>query len=192
VDTETQWPEVATENPPARFRTPTFATSEVHTAISQFLAFEASLLDQDRLFDWLDLLDDAFVYIVPLRRDHERKQGGNRFMPAAYRVHDTKAALRHKVERLSTGHAWVEELASRTSRLLGVAVVLPTDVATDFAVTSSIVVYRQRGDQRDFEIIPGRHEDIVRRQEDGAFRLLRREVYLTEKCLSTNNLAILV
>ena len=171
---------------------PTFAPADVHSAITQFLAYEASLLDQDRMEEWLDLLEDDFVYAVPIREDRERKQGGNQFVRGNYRMHDSKPALRYRIERLLTGHAWVEELASRTSRLVGSVAVWSTEDPAVYHATSSIVVYRQRGDQRDFEIIPARHEDLLRQGADGTFRLVRRTTLLTEKCIATNNLAIIV
>lgn len=171
---------------------PRFAPAEVHSAVTQFLVYEAMLLDQDRLTEWLDLLDDSFVYSIPLRHDRERKQGGNSFVAGSYRIHDSKKALGYRISRLNTGHAWVEELPSRTSRLVGSVAVMPADKPDVYEAISSIILYRQHGDQRDFEIIPARHEDVLKRQADGSFRFLSRAVFLTEKCLSTNNLAIIV
>jgi 3-phenylpropionate/cinnamic acid dioxygenase small subunit len=170
---------------------PQFAAPDVHSAVTQFLVYEASLLDEDRMAEWLDLLDEDFVYEIPLRVDRERKQGGNRFAPGSYRMRDSKGALQNRINRLNTGHAWVEELASRTCRLVGAAAVTTTDRPSVVRAQSAVFIYRQRGDQRDFDIIPARHEDEILIDE-GSMRLLKRRVLLTEKCLSTNNLAIVI
>lgn len=47
---------------------PHFVPPDVRAAIADFLAFEASLLDDRRYQEWVDLVTDDFVYLVPTPR----------------------------------------------------------------------------------------------------------------------------
>lgn len=168
------------------------AENALYATVSRFLAYEAGLLDQDLLKEWLDLLDDEFTYRIPIRVDRERRAGGNNiYDPADYRINDTKAAMKVRIDRLYTGHAWAEELSSRTCRVVGSVNVQATDEPGTVRATSSSIVYRQRSVNLEWEIVAARHDDRIRLGPDGP-RLRSRVVYLTENTLATNNLAIIV
>lgn len=163
------------------------ADPAVCTAISQFLAFEAKLLDENRFEEWLALLDEGIDYHVPIRVSDDRpdrQSAANR-----YRLRDNMMLLRKRVERMTTGQAWAESPASRTVRVVGSVLVTPTDTPDRFEVDSSVLIYRQRALDEEADIIPVRRQDVVL-HEDGRCRLLQRTALLPWIALRTPNLAI--
>ncbi|GAA4483870.1 hypothetical protein GCM10023094_36080 [Rhodococcus olei] len=158
-----------------------------HTVIAQFLAHEARLLDEGREEEWLDLLDDDLLYTVPSRQSAEPRS--NEINRAAWRIRDTKAHVRTRVARLNTGHAYSEVPPSRTMRLVGSIEVVPTSESDVVEAHSSLLLYRQRGIDVHFDLIPCRRNDRIRLTDKGP-RLLVREVILTETSLKTANLGV--
>lgn len=158
-----------------------------YTLAAQFLAHEARLLDEGRDEEWLDLLDDELIYAIPVRQAAlPLSEEVNR---NAWRVRDTKAHIVTRVKRGDKGHAYSEVPPSRTSRLVGSVEVARTGQADVIAVYSTLLVYRQRGIDVHFDLIPARRNDLIRLTADGP-RLLSREVILTETSLKTPNLGV--
>jgi len=158
-----------------------------YTLAAQFLAHEARLLDEGRDEEWLDLLDDDLLYTIPVRQAALPQT--DEIDRNAWRVRDTKAHVVTRVRRGDKGHAYSEVPPSRTSRLVGSIEVAPTGRADVIAVYSTLLVYRQRGIDVHFDLIPARRSDLLRLTPDGP-RLLRREVILTETSLKTPNLGV--
>ena len=155
--------------------------------VSQFLAHEARLLDEGREEDWYNLLDDELVYTIPIRMATEPRS--MEIDRSAFRVHDTKGHIRTRIDRLATGHAWSETPGSRTMRLVGSVEITALPAADVVEVSSALLVYRQRGIDAYYNLIPCRRNDRLRLTVDGV-RLLSREVILTETILATANLGI--
>lgn len=156
---------------------------------SQFLAREARLLDEGREEEWFELLDDDILYSIPMRQATEpRSQEVDR---SAYRLRDTKAHLRTRLDRIQTGMAYSEVPASRTMRIVGSVEVTGKPEPDLVAVSSALLVYRQRGIDPHHDLIPCRRNDRLRLTSDGV-RLLSREVILTETILATPNLAVIL
>ncbi|MFG3289105.1 aromatic-ring-hydroxylating dioxygenase subunit beta [Streptomyces sp. NPDC048179] len=158
-----------------------------YTLVAQFLAHEARLLDEGREQEWFELLDDDLLYTVPSRQSTEpRDIEVNR---SAWRIRDTKAHVRTRLDRQNTGHAYSEVPPSRTMRLVGSVEVRATSEPGVVAAHSSLLLYRQRGIDVHFDLIPCRRNDRVRLTAAGP-RLLTREVILTETSLKTANLGV--
>jgi len=157
--------------------------------VNQFLALEARLLDEGREEEWFELLDDDVLYTIPIRQATEPR--ANEIDRTAFRVRDTKAHLRTRVDRIGTGMAYSEAPPSRTMRLVGSVEItgMPDPDLVD--VSSALLVYRQRGIDAHFDLIPCRRNDRLKLTRDGV-RLLRREVVLTETVLATPNLAVIL
>ncbi|MFC3574218.1 aromatic-ring-hydroxylating dioxygenase subunit beta [Streptomyces yaanensis] len=81
--------------------------------------------------------------------------------------------------------------SSRTLRVVGSILARPTDDPAVVAVSSSLLLYRQRGIDPHFDLVPCRRNDLIRLTEE-APRLLSREVILTEVTLATPNLGVLL
>ena len=165
------------------------ATPEIHTAVSEFLAHEARLLDYGREHDWLDLLADDLLYEIPIRSATEPRR--EEFDLVGYRIRDTKKHMETRISRLDTGHAYSEVPPSRTLRLIGSVEVHDTENEGEYTAYSSLLVYRQRGIDPHFDLIPARREDLIRFTPAGA-RLVRRRVLNTETSLETPNLAVIL
>ncbi|WP_411733440.1 aromatic-ring-hydroxylating dioxygenase subunit beta [Paeniglutamicibacter sp.] len=161
--------------------------ADLRAAITQFLATESRLLDEGREAEWLDLLDEDVLYEVPIRQASDPRS--REYAQPGYRMRDTKAHLRTRIERLATGIAYSEVPPSRTMRLVGSIEITPTDRADVIAVASALLLYRQRGIDPHFDLVPARREDTIRITAEGP-RLLTRRVLNTETSLETPNLAV--
>ena len=160
---------------------------ELLATVTQFLALEAKLLDEGREEDWLELLDEELLYVVPIRLATENR--ADEIQRGAFRIRDTKYHVRMRLQRLGTGHAYSEIPPSRTMRLVGSVLVQRTADADIVEVNSALLVYRQRGIDDHFDLIPCRRNDTLRLTAEGP-RLLTREVVLTEVGIATPNLGI--
>jgi hypothetical protein len=74
-------------------------------------------------------------------------------------------------------------------RLVGSVLVQRTADADVVEVNSALLVYRQRGIDNHFDLIPCRRNDTLRLTPQGP-RLLTREVVLTEVGIATPNLGV--
>lgn len=154
---------------------------------SQFLAHEARLLDEGREEEWFGLLDDELVYTIPSRQATEPRT--NEVNRNSFRLRDTKGHVRMRLDRLATGHAYSEVPPSRTMRLVGSVEIVGTPTADTVDVSSALLLYRQRGIDPHYDLIPCRRNDRLRLTADG-LRLLTREVILTETSIRTPNLGV--
>jgi 3-phenylpropionate/cinnamic acid dioxygenase small subunit len=161
--------------------------AELLATVTQFLALEAKLLDEGREEDWLELLDEDLRYVVPIRLATEDR--ADEVQHGAFRIRDTKYHVRLRLQRLATRHAYSEIPPSRTMRLVGSVLVQRTADADVVEVSSALLVYRQRGIDDHFHLIPCRRNDTLRLTAQGP-RLLTREVVLTEVGIATPNLGI--
>jgi len=160
---------------------------ELLATVTQFLALEAKLLDEGREEDWLELLDEELLYVVPIRLATENR--ADEIQRGAFRIRDTKYHVRMRLQRLGTGHAYSEIPPSRTLRVVGSVLVQRTADADVIEVSSALLVYRQRGIDDHFDLIPCRRNDTLRLTAEGP-RLLTREVVLTEVGIATPNLGV--
>jgi 3-phenylpropionate/cinnamic acid dioxygenase small subunit len=161
----------------------------LHSQVALFLAREAKLLDEGRDDEWFEMLADDLLYTVPVRQAAEpRSAEVNR---SAFRLRDTKADIRLRLARSKTGRAYSEVPPSRTLRVVG-GIDVSIGQAPDLIEASSpLLVYRQRGIDPHFDLIPCRRNDVLR-VGPGGLRLVSREVLLTETSLVTPNLGILL
>lgn len=165
----------------------TVVSPDTYALVAQFLGMESRLLDEGREDEWYELLDDDLLYTIPIRQAAEpRSKEVDR---TAFRVRDTKAHVRTRIDRVETGIAYSEVPPSRTLRLVGSIEVEATHQPDVVEVSSSVILYRQRGIDPHFDLIPCRRNDRVRLTPAGP-RLLSREVILTETSLATPNLGV--
>jgi 3-phenylpropionate/cinnamic acid dioxygenase small subunit len=149
-----------------------------HQAAHQFLVEEAALLDGADYAAWLDLLCEDIRYVMPVRVTTAR---GADFDENLY-------ALRKRVQRLATDHAWTEDPPSRTRHFVSNVRTFAGGGA-GLRVESSLLLFRSRGDTRPPDLLSAGRTDILRRVGDG-YRLARREIIVDESVLRTQNLAV--
>jgi N,N-dimethyl phenylurea N-demethylase beta subunit len=159
----------------------------LHYRVQQFLAWEALLLDEGRFEEWYALLDDNLVYGVPIRQATEDR--ADEYPAGSWLIKDTKPMIRVRIDRLKTGHAHAESPPSRTLRSVGSLCLLPSSSPGHIDATSSLVVYRQRGNERQADVFYARRNDrlICDAQE---LRLVRRTIQLIDTTLPAPNLSI--
>lgn len=169
--------------------TKNFASEATVHQVSQFLGYEAMLLDERRFWDWFALLDDEIIYQVPLRT--VREFGKDEFPPNAWRQRDNKAMMETRIKRLFTGSAWAEDPPSRTVRSVGSLLVEVSDEPNIVVVHSTVTLYRHRAQDEQGDLIAARRRDRMRLTEDG-LRLLARTVILADTVMTTPNLAVIL
>ncbi len=163
-----------------------------HLAAHQFLVEEAALLDAADYASWLNLLCEDIRYVMPVRVTTARGAGFDSLADMGHFDEDLYA-LRKRVQRLATDHAWTEDPPSRTRHFV-------TNIRTFrhqtgeprvLRVESALLLFRSRGDTREPDLISAGRTDLLRETGDG-LRLARREIIVDESVLRTQNLAVLL
>ena len=158
-----------------------------HLAAHQFLVEEAALLDAADYASWLDLLCEDIRYLMPVRVTTARGAGFDSLADMGH-FDENMYALRKRVQRLATDHAWTEDPPSRTRHFV-------TNVRTfrhqtgQLQVASALLLFRSRGDTREADLISAGRTDLLRETGDG-LRLAQREITVDESVLRTQNLAV--
>jgi 3-phenylpropionate/cinnamic acid dioxygenase small subunit len=156
--------------------------------IEDFLWYEADLLDDNQLDEWLDLFTEDTFYWMPIRRNVASRQMDTEMTaegPDLSWFSDDKPTLRQRVEQLKTGYHWAEEPFSRITHMISNIRVLAWD-GHEAKVRSRFLFYRNRHADEESVFI-GKRVDTLR-LVDGAWKIARREVYLDESVLLFKNL----
>jgi 3-phenylpropionate/cinnamic acid dioxygenase small subunit len=158
--------------------------------VEQFLYREARLLDERRLWEWLDLLTDDVHYWMPLRSTRARGEEDEEFTRPHENSYfdDDKTLLRMRLEKLDTGFSWSEDPPSRTRHLVTNVEITPTAKDGEVQVECCLLVYRSRlGTDEDWWV--GKRQDTLRRV-DGEWKIVRRHIFLDQAVLRSKNLSI--
>jgi len=156
-------------------------------AAHQFLVEEAALLDAADYEGWLELLTEDIRYLMPVRVTTARGAGFDTLADMAHFDEDMYA-LRKRVQRLATEHAWTEDPPSRTRHFVTNVRTFRT-AETELLVESALLMFRSRGDTREADLLSAGRADRLRETGDG-LRLARREITVDESVLRTQNLAV--
>lgn len=155
---------------------------------------EADLLDEYRFEEWLDLLDEDFLYRMPLQLNLESSWRGERVSGVDVDreiawFDEDKRTLGMRVRQLTTGEHWAEQPLSRTVHMISnIRVVGEADGRIQ--VTSRFHVYRNRVEDEADSMLGSRTDVLVR--EDGELRFLERRVRLMQSVLLVKNLSVIV
>jgi len=153
----------------------------VHQELGLFYAYEAELLDEWRLDEWLDLVDEGFTYLVPvpLVTDQHPQLG---YDPAALFMDETRESIAENwVARLTDENiavSWADRPAVRTRRFLSALRVRSTDRPEEYLARLNVRVEMVRQGTQAGEMT-GERFDIVRRAGD-SFSIMSRFVVLLE------------
>lgn len=155
--------------------------AELQVEVEQFLYHEAWLLDERRLYEWLELFTDDARYVMQVREKALRTADGSTpasgipTAPVRFLFQDDKAFLSLRIRRLDTGMAHVEKPASITRHLVANVQVVQED-GDEVVVRSGFQVYQARL-ERDDQVFYGKREDRLRRV-DGTWRIAHRTTTL--------------
>jgi p-cumate 2,3-dioxygenase beta subunit len=147
----------------------------LRAAVEDFLYYEAALLDEWRLDDWLALFTADAQYVVPTT---DLPEGDPRHHLVF--IDDDLGRLRGRVTRLKSRHAHREYPWSRTRRLITNIRVLNATDDGEVAVTASFAVYRFRAGQEGSFI--GRYDYTLVQGPDG-FKIRYRRATLDHESL---------
>lgn len=166
--------------------------------VSEFLHYEADLLDERRFDEWLDLLADDLTYVMPLRLNVSYAEHDSRAVThpgdETCWFDEGKSTLRKRVDQLKTGVHWAEEPFSRVSHLVSNIRILAarpqTKLAQEVDVGCRFLVYRNRVEaETDFFV--GRRNDTLRRAENGGWLIAHRRLLLDQSVLLAKNLTLM-
>jgi len=163
-----------------------------HLAAHQFLVEEAALLDGGDFDGWLALLAEDIRYVMPVRVTTARGAGFDT-LPDMGHFDDDLYALRKRVQRLATDHAWTEDPPSRTRHFVTNVRTFTAGDSGVLRVESALLLFRSRGDTREPDLISCGREDVLRPDpaaSSAGYRLARRKITVDESVLRTQNLAI--
>jgi 3-phenylpropionate/cinnamic acid dioxygenase small subunit len=159
--------------------------------IQQFYNEEAALLDERRYEDWLKLLHPDILYLMPIARNVRRDQLKNEYTTEGQTCwfdegHET---LAKRVAQIKTGMHWIEEPASRFSRIVANVRILDDGSRPDECEAESRFVVYQNRLQDEVALFAGSRRDILRKV-DGRWLVARREIRLAQSTLLAKALAL--
>jgi p-cumate 2,3-dioxygenase beta subunit len=119
--------------------------------IEEFLIYEAALLDEWRLEEWLELMAPDARYLVPPLDAPEADHRDTLFLIA-----DDRRTLASRVRQLLSGTTWAENPRSRTRRLIANVRLLAVDDG-EAKTTANFAVWRMQHEQTDVYVGQYRH-----------------------------------
>lgn len=161
---------------------------ELHHQITQFLYFEAEVLDEGRLREWVDELVDpgiAYQMIVTDERFNKDKNSAANREVLVY--DDDHAALSMRVRQFESGFQTMNNPGQRLLRSITNIRAFHGEADGEFTVFSYGMVSRSRRLYEN-ELTAYRRKDGIRQDADGRFRLASRRVDLIERVVRNKNL----
>jgi 3-phenylpropionate/cinnamic acid dioxygenase small subunit len=152
--------------------------------VSQFLFLEARLLDERRLDEWLDLLDEDLHYWMPMRRNIKFGDWDMEFTDPDTEINwfnEGKNILAGRIRQVQTGVHWPEEPVSRFEHIVSNVEVVEVD-GNDIRVNSKFFCYQNRL-QDEVNHWVGRREDLLRRDPDTRFKIVKRKIILAQNVM---------
>ena len=141
--------------------------TELTRSVEDFLYFEADLLDQWRLHEWLALFDQNGRYMIPSTDKPDGDPTRDLFL-----VQDDRFLLEQRVNSLQTRAAHAEYPHSRTRRLVTNIRAAEDDGAID--VQANFAVFRARNGSVDTYF--GRYVHRLAPEGDGYRFLIRKSI----------------
>jgi 3-phenylpropionate/cinnamic acid dioxygenase small subunit len=152
--------------------------------VEKFLFREARLLDERRLDEWVALMADDVYYYAPIRRnvkfndwELENSDGDSEICYFA----EGKDILLGRVRQLNTGVHWAEEPVSRFEHFISNVEIVSAE-GNEVEVNSKFVCYQQRL-QDEVNWFVGRRYDLLRRDPETSFKVVKRTILLAQNVL---------
>ncbi len=149
--------------------------------VEQFLYREASLLDRQRLEEWLLLYTEDATYWVPLERDQKDPWSTSSI------IFDDRTLLEIRVRQYRDPRAHARLPAARTVHQVG-NVMIEQDAGSEILVGSSQVVIEYRKERQ--RVFGALVEHRLRRTEDG-FRIAAKRVDIVNSEAELDGIAFL-
>ena len=152
--------------------------------VEQFLYKEARLLDERRLEEWLDLLAEELHYWMPMRRNIKFGDWDLEFTSAETEINwfdEGKDILAGRIRQINTGVHWPEEPVSRFEHLISNVEVVSVE-GDVIRVNSKFHCYQNRL-QDEVNQWVGRREDLLRRDPNTTFKIVKRKIILAQNVM---------
>lgn len=152
--------------------------------VEQFLYREARLLDERRLDDWLDLLADELHYWMPMRRNIKFGDWDLEFTSSETEINwfdEGKDVLAGRIRQINTGIHWPEEPVSRFEHIVTNVEVVSVE-GDEVRVNSKFFCYQNRL-QDEVNHFVGRREDLLRRDAETGFKIVKRKIILAQNVM---------
>lgn len=158
--------------------------------IAQFLYFEASLLDERRFREWLDLFTDDVHYWMPIRSTRSRGDEQAELTHEGEHAYfdDDKKSLTLRVKKIESPFSWSENPPSRTRHLVTNIRLHGHASEAAAVVDSCFIVYRSRL-STDENLWVGTREDVLRKVES-RWKIAKRKIVLDQAVLQSKNLSV--
>jgi len=165
--------------------------NQLRQNVEDFFYYEAELLDERKLREWLDLLADDVRYWMPIRHNTlERPSNVNEELARpseGFYFDDDKKSLTIRVERVFLKNAWAEVPPSRTRHFVS-NVRIKKDDGREIETHCNFLVYRTRL-ETDQDTFIGTRQDILRRAGD-SFKIAKRTIILDQAVLAAKNISV--
>jgi len=152
--------------------------------VEQFLYKEARLLDERKLDEWLTLLAEDLDYWMPMRRNIKFGDWDLEFTKHDSEINwfdETKDILAGRIRQINTGVHWPEEPVSRFEHLIS-NVEFNHAAGNEIHVNSKFHCYQNRL-QDEVNQWVGRREDVLRRDSETKFKLVKRKIILAQNVM---------
>jgi len=138
--------------------------------VEDFLFFEAALLDEWRMDEWLELLTDDAHYEVP-----PNDVPGGASSDTLFTIADDMDRIRARVKRLNSDRAHAEYPHSHTRRQIGNVRILGR-TGDELTVSANFIVHRFRRSERIRQYVGNYQYRLV--ISGGTFKIAARTVYI--------------
>jgi 3-phenylpropionate/cinnamic acid dioxygenase small subunit len=152
--------------------------------VEQFLYKEARLLDERKLDEWLELLAEELHYWMPMRRNIKFGDWDLEFTSADNEINwfdEGKDVLAGRIRQINTGIHWPEEPVSRFEHMVTNVEVVAV-AGDEIRVNSKFFCYQNRL-QDEVNLFVGRREDLLRRDPDTSFKIVKRKIILAQNVM---------
>ena len=152
--------------------------------VEQFLYYEAALLDERRYEEWIDLIAEDIHYFMPIRENVKFGEWDKENSDPASEIawfDEGKEVLEGRVRQLMTGVHWAEEPVSRIRHIISNIRVV--DVRGDEIHTSDNFFVWHNRLLEEVNLFAGRRDNILRRDPDTEFKLVKRTILLDQSVL---------
>ena len=152
--------------------------------VEKFLYMEARLLDERRLTEWLDLFAEDIHYFMPIRRNIKFGDWDLEYSDPETEISyfdEGKDILTGRVRQINTGVHWAEEPVSRFEHIITNVEILGQN-GDELEVASKFFCYQNRL-QDEVNHFVGRRYDLLRRDPDTGFKIVKRKILLAQNVL---------
>jgi 3-phenylpropionate/cinnamic acid dioxygenase small subunit len=152
--------------------------------VEEFLYREARYLDERRLSEWLDFFAHDLHYFMPIRRNIKFGDWDLEYSDPETEISyfdEGKDILEGRVRQINTGVHWAEEPVSRFEHIISNVEILNEDGDT-VEVASKFYCYQNRL-QDEVQVFVGRRYDLLRRDPETTFKVVKRKILLAQNVL---------